>query len=130
MGLRDCEQFVCGGNSKPFCMGGPGRPLMGPSQKTDNGDYVIGHDHLAAHHIAIPSCSWWTTIPYVLLSTSRISGTKYCNVSVQFLKQLAALFESTKNSGSVWLTHKRRMLIAHLINHGRKTLISTSNSYT
>ena len=26
----------------------------------------------------------------------------------QFLKQLAALFESSKDQGSIWLTHKRR----------------------
>lgn len=31
--------------------------------------------------------------------------------SGQFLKQLAALFESSKDFGSVWLTHKRCMAV-------------------
>ena len=28
--------------------------------------------------------------------------------SIQFLQQLAALFESQKEKGTIWLTHKRR----------------------
>ena len=46
---------------------------------------------------------------------------------MQFLKQLTTLFESTKDKGTIWLTHKRcastcssffqRLTVAHVVTH-------------
>ena len=42
-----------------------------------------------------------------------IAGGCGVDVESQFIRQLAALFESSKETGSIWITHKRRTVLLH-----------------
>lgn len=68
--------------------------------------YVIMHvreiSFTSLPKACILKCSWSTTIMCVIVH----DYTHFPNMD-QFLKQLAALFNSSKDQGTIWLTHKR-----------------------